>query len=457
MIVKNEEANLAACLRPVCGLVDEIVVVDTGSSDRTKDIARELGARLFDFPWCDDFSAARNESLSRARGDWAFWLDADDRVDDANVQKLARLLAALAEPAAYYMTVLGDDSWRCAGIPHLRLFKLAADVRWQYRVHEQILPALRRRGYPLRSTDVVIRHTGYCSAEVMGRKWERNLRLLLMDTAQHPDDPPVLFHLGMTYSLLGRHAEAVPLLQGVLQPLGPHNPEARFVIGYLVDSLREIGRADLARNHCVQGLRWFPGDPGLQARKRSLAAGSPDGNVPVPEALAAARQSYEAGRLDQAEEQYQEILQADPDQVDALHLLGVITGRTGRYDLAVRYLQAALERKPDLAAAHNNLGMVFVTRGQLPQAVASFRDALRCKPDYGAALNNLGNALRELGHLEEAVAILLESVRLCPDSAEARTNLALAVATQRKRDEECKAPVAADSSAGAARPRRPGE
>ena len=69
MIVKDEEANLAACLRPIGDLFDEIVVVDTGSTDRTREIAREFSrARLFDFPWCDDFSAARNESLPPSEG-----------------------------------------------------------------------------------------------------------------------------------------------------------------------------------------------------------------------------------------------------------------------------------------------------------------------------------------------------------------------------------------------------
>ena len=76
MIVKNEEANLPHCLESVAGLFDEIVVVDTGSKDRTREIAREFGARVFDFVWVDDFAAARNAALARATGDYAFWLDA---------------------------------------------------------------------------------------------------------------------------------------------------------------------------------------------------------------------------------------------------------------------------------------------------------------------------------------------------------------------------------------------
>jgi glycosyltransferase involved in cell wall biosynthesis len=78
MIVKNEERNLSHCLESVRGVFDEIIIVDTGSTDGTKAIAREFGAKVLDFPWIDDFSAARNVALTHATGDYAFWLDADD-------------------------------------------------------------------------------------------------------------------------------------------------------------------------------------------------------------------------------------------------------------------------------------------------------------------------------------------------------------------------------------------
>ena len=92
MIVKNEEANLPSCLASVADLVDEIVIVDTGSTDRTKEVATSWGARVFDFAWIDDFAAARNEALRHARGDFVFWLDADDRIDDAQPATVADTL-----------------------------------------------------------------------------------------------------------------------------------------------------------------------------------------------------------------------------------------------------------------------------------------------------------------------------------------------------------------------------
>src|SRR2546421_7974014 len=104
VIVKNEEARLPTCLASAGDLVDEVIVVDTGSGDRTREIATGYGARVFDFSWVDDFSAARNESLRRATGDWIFWLDADDQLDEANRRKLRELFARLKkENAAYVM------------------------------------------------------------------------------------------------------------------------------------------------------------------------------------------------------------------------------------------------------------------------------------------------------------------------------------------------------------------
>jgi len=78
MIVRDNEDTIEACLASVRPWVDEIIVVDTGSLDRTPEICRRFGAQVYNFPWCDDFSAARNESLKYATGDWIFWMDSDD-------------------------------------------------------------------------------------------------------------------------------------------------------------------------------------------------------------------------------------------------------------------------------------------------------------------------------------------------------------------------------------------
>jgi glycosyltransferase involved in cell wall biosynthesis len=102
-IVKNEAATLGRCLASVLDLVDEIIVVDTGSSDHTKDIAGQHGARVFDLPWPDSFAAARNQSIRHANGQWLLWLDADEYFDEPNRAKLRQLLAGLTDDNTAYV------------------------------------------------------------------------------------------------------------------------------------------------------------------------------------------------------------------------------------------------------------------------------------------------------------------------------------------------------------------
>src|SRR5712691_12482782 len=97
LMVRNEEANLAACLQSAADLVDETIVVDTGSTDGTRELAAKLGARVFEFPWCDDFAAGRNECIRHATGEFIFWMDADERIDEVNREKLRVLFRSLAE------------------------------------------------------------------------------------------------------------------------------------------------------------------------------------------------------------------------------------------------------------------------------------------------------------------------------------------------------------------------
>ena len=202
IIVRDEEKNLPACLESVRGIFDEIVIVDTGSTDRTVEIARSFGARVFDFVWVDDFAAARNAALARATGDYAFWLDADDVVDPTKRQKLEQILRRLRKGhhVAYVVRCACDPSPDGTGgdtvVDHIRLFPLREGVRWTYRVHEQILPALRRANIPVEWTDLTVRHTGYVDQALRSRKLDRDTRILMQELEARPDDPFTLFNLG---------------------------------------------------------------------------------------------------------------------------------------------------------------------------------------------------------------------------------------------------------------------
>lgn len=183
MIVRDEAANLPRCLESVRGLFDEIIVVDTGSTDGTRDIARDFGAQVFDSAWRDDFAASRNVALDHATGDYAFWLDADDLIEPNQRAGLRRLLRDLppGEQGAFRLPLMiAQQGDRVVWGQYVRLFPIRPDVRWLGRVHENIEPALKRAGIPIWDVGAVVRHTGYQDEALALEKMERYSRLLAM-------------------------------------------------------------------------------------------------------------------------------------------------------------------------------------------------------------------------------------------------------------------------------------
>jgi glycosyltransferase involved in cell wall biosynthesis len=221
MIVRNEGHQLRDCLSPVADLFDDIVVVDTGSGDDSRDVARRQGASVYDFPWCDDFSAARNESLKQARGEWVFWLDADDRILPPNVERLRGLLDGLSDdPKAFLMDTvmhLGEQARdRERVTSHLRLFRRDPRLSWSRRVHEGLTPWPTALGHEPVFTDIRIDHLGYQDAGLAQRKMRRNMRLLQMEFAVAPEDPCVLMDLANAYAQLGKLSESRRCLRAVI-------------------------------------------------------------------------------------------------------------------------------------------------------------------------------------------------------------------------------------------------
>jgi glycosyltransferase involved in cell wall biosynthesis len=276
MIVKNEEANLPACLGSAAGVFDEVVVLDTGSTDRTVAIARAHGARVFDFVWVDDFAAARNAALARATGDFAFWLDADDVLDPPQRDRLQALLAGLRgdDPAGYVVRCRCDPGPDGTGgdtvVDHIRLFPVREDVRWAYAVHEQILPALRRAGIPVRWTDVVVRHTGYTDPALRGRKLDRDAAILEAELAERPDDPFVLFNLGAIAVERQDWRAALDPLRRSLAGSAPADSITRKLYALIARCHQMLGERELAVQTCNLGLATVPDDAELLFRRAVL-------------------------------------------------------------------------------------------------------------------------------------------------------------------------------------------
>ena len=203
MIVKNEEDLLQQSLSKVSRYVDEIVVVDTGSTDRTKEIARSWSAQVYDFPWCDDFSKARNFSLEKASSDWVLVLDADEVVidiDENNIQEVTKS----EQPVVGRIKLINITSdamgerRSCELISRLFNRKL---FHYEGIIHEQIV---RKDGNVFNTlpVEITVEHRGY-TQEVIQRtdKIVRNITLLEQALEKLPEDDYLLYQLGKSYYL----------------------------------------------------------------------------------------------------------------------------------------------------------------------------------------------------------------------------------------------------------------
>ena len=267
MMVKNEEQNLADCLGPIRSIVDEVVIVDTGSTDRTRELAKALGARVIESTWQDSFSAARNTGIEHARGEWIFWLDADDRVTPENVVKLEKLFASLnGENRAFVMKcncVASAPGESGTVVDHVRLFRNDPRLRLALRVHEQILPSIRTTQAIVQWTNVEIQHIGYIDPVFRRKKLERDLRLLELEKTEQPDDPFTLFNLGSICLELDRVAEAMPALHRSLERSHPTDSIVRKLYSLIVQCHRKLGQIDEAIHVCTEGQNLYPHDAEL--------------------------------------------------------------------------------------------------------------------------------------------------------------------------------------------------
>lgn len=217
MIVKNEEKHLPGCLDSVKGIVDEIIIVDTGSTDNTKEITKEYGAKLIDFEWINDFAAARNESLRNCSGEWILYLDADERLNAKSKEIIINLiLNAPDEMGAYICTIEsnhiqldGNTELHRGGYPRLFRNYGYPKIEFKGKVHEQITPAIFALGKSIDFSDIIIEHLGYnLSREEMEKKIKRNYGLLMKHVNEEPTNSYAWYQLGQTLAQMEMFKES---------------------------------------------------------------------------------------------------------------------------------------------------------------------------------------------------------------------------------------------------------
>ena len=246
MITRDEEHFLARCLSSVQTIVDEIIVVDTGSVDRTREVAGLFQSKIYDFKWTDDFSAARNFSLSKATGDWIFSLDADEILSERDHILLKKIVDnSVPVPIAYsFVTrnytndpnlvgwtanegVFRSEEAGCGWIPteKVRLFPNLTTIRYEYAIHEMVEPSLHREGIKIRECSIPIHHYGPLLKDNKNSKMLAYYQMGKKKLKAMRNDKIALYELAIQAGILGKADEAIELWQRFIA-LKADRPEA---------------------------------------------------------------------------------------------------------------------------------------------------------------------------------------------------------------------------------------
>jgi glycosyltransferase involved in cell wall biosynthesis/Tfp pilus assembly protein PilF len=380
MIVKDEEHFLSDALRSVAGLVDEVCIVDTGSTDRSREIARAHGARVIDVPWQDDFAHARNAALSMATRPWIFVLDADERLEPGSRAALAAIGKTRPNGRGKWITCrnLTDDCKGSGAMSNalVRLFPNDEHLRYRNAIHEFVTRDGGDAGLAADRTAIEIVHHGYLSAVIAEReKGERNLRLSRIAAQRRPDDAFHQYNLGMASLLNGDHAGAIAALDRMRElTLG----EARgFRVHALVvladlyaryrndlDTAHALVRECLAAvpnyssAHFTQGKLLVRGGDLFEARNafgRAIAAGAHDAEqFVVDDEIAIWKAHAEIGATLMLEGRYAEALRW--------------------FDLAAQARPAAQPLVINRAKCHEALGDIAAAETYFSAAFMGYRD-----------------------------------------------------------------------------------
>jgi glycosyltransferase involved in cell wall biosynthesis len=264
LIVRDEADCIGDCLKSAVPYVDETIVVDTGSSDETPEIATQLGAKVFHHPWEMDFAKARNFSLEKACGEWILYLDADERLDPASGPLLRDLLND-PEAEGYFLLELNyfTENWEQDFAPHItpRLFRNRPEYRFTGRIHEMLHPDIFQQKIHLfkNAYHIRIHHYGYMirNPKLPG-KISRNLELLQEEIAVHPDDPFTCFNLGTEYFRMRKYDEAYHYFIKARTRMPRESLILPRLIKNMVIGLMESGRLEEAKRQIWRGLADLP-------------------------------------------------------------------------------------------------------------------------------------------------------------------------------------------------------
>ena len=399
LIARNEEEMLPGCLASVRGVADDVVLVDTGSTDRTMAIAREAGARVLESPWADDFAAPRNLAARQARGDWLLVLDADERLAPGAARPMREAMklrtfdvgmvrlhnARRADAPAAAILSGAERHGRPLLLP--RLIRNAGEPTWLGAIHESVGEWLVARKGRRRDLDVDVLHLGYVPALLVSRKKrERNIGLLRRRCAAEPDDVTPRGYLALELLEAGEFEEARAVAEeawGMLSRQPAHRDLARLAVARGLLALRRPDPAE-ALDAAAQGQARNGPHPDFDYL-RGFA-------LEIQAVRAAPRSPERAAALAGAETAYRSAL-------------GRLSAG-GAWD----FLGAVNE-----ARAGMHLGVVLLLAGRAREALTAFAEVIKAEPSNGSARVGAAEALLDVGEPAQALRTVEGALGPLPD------------------------------------------
>ena len=369
-------------------MVDEIVIVDTGSSDATLEIARSHKAKIVQHRWREDFSDARNVSLAHATSDWILFLDADEVLDVKSAERLTEMLTHTTHFGFFFCIYNIKEHGFVTGRHFItRLFRNLKGVRFAGKIHEHVIPMGTRAYAGMR-----IYHYGYdLDPETMKRKKERNAHILGRALTENREDPVLRYHLANTHRLLGNYEEAMEHARKgmeLMEKSGDKTSLYLTIIHVLAEACCQLGEWNKAEAYCVKALDIR--DDFIDALYTLARVYKIKRNY--RQTLLTCHTFLEKKRLIDCEPErgfFFRCLTSWGREAEVRNDLGGIFYENGNLERAIEEVKKAIALLPYDAGAHCNLGSVLAAKGQLREAEESFKKALEIKPAYPDAEEGL--------------------------------------------------------------------
>ena len=278
MITKNEEKNLANCLNSVKDIIDEIITVDTGSTDKTKEIAKKFGAKVIDFKWVDDFSAARNESLMYATKDWVLVLDADEIIEEKDLIRIKKYIEDVEKDTAGFKleqrsyinsffegAVKNESNFELVkkyqfymSNSLVRLFKNHLGFHFRHKIHELVEDSITEKNLKYEKIDVVLHHFGSLKeAGLIKDKTEKYSKIILKQLEENPESARYNYQAGRMYIGKGDLSNALEHFKKTAKL----EPNYKLVFSEIAKIYLQMNDKNRAIEYFKKSIKYNPNNP----------------------------------------------------------------------------------------------------------------------------------------------------------------------------------------------------